>query len=181
VKAEPFLASLGYQPVEETDVFQRDLTSTRDPMNIKLMSLRRKTELVVAEQPDKATLWWLAHFGNIESMYFSLIEKSTQQRVASLTILGLDHFIGRWGERVIGLVDVHVIPSHRGQGYGTTLVVESLRRLKSEFITRAEVHVSKQHASALKAIGTAGFKQIDTAVVYRKKETESKDEDVASE
>lgn len=167
-KAEPFLKSVGYQAVEETDVFQRDLTNTRDPMNIKLMNIRRKTELIVAEQPDEATMWWLTHFGNIESMYFSLVEKSTKKRIASLTVLGLDHFIGRWEERVIGLVDVHVISSHRGQGYGTTLVVESLRRLKSDFITRAEVHVSKQHASALKAIGTAGFKQIDTAIVYRK-------------
>ena len=85
-----------------------------------------------------------------------------------MSVVGLDHFISRWGERVIGLVDVQVIPSHRGMGYGTTLVVESLRRLKSEFITRAEVHVSKQHAGALKAIGTAAFQQIDTAVVYEK-------------
>jgi len=72
---------------------------------------------------------------------------------------------------------VHVIPEYRGQGYGTTLVVESLRRLKSDFITRAEVHVSKQHASALKAIGTAGFKQIDTAIVYRKIMNSEKAED----
>lgn len=171
--AEAFLTSVGYQPIEECDVFQRDLKSTRDPMNIKLMGIRRKTELVVAEQPEEATMWWLTHFGNIESMYFSLVEKSSGNRIASLSVVGLDHFISRWGERVIGLVDVQVIPSHRGMGYGTTLVVESLRRLKSEFITRAEVHVSKQHAGALKAIGTAAFQQIDTAVVYEKRSDET--------
>lgn len=167
-QAEPFLRSVGYEPIEETNVYQRDLVKSRDPMNLKLMGIRRRTELVVAEQPENPTMWWLTHFGNIESMYFSLVEKSSRQTIASLTVVGLDHFISRWKERVIGLVDVHVIPSHRAQGYGTTLVVESLRRLKSDFITRAEVHVSNDHESALKAIGTAGFQQVDTAVVYRK-------------
>lgn len=174
--ADPFLKSVGYQPIEQTSVFQRDLTTTRDPMNIKLMNLRRKTELVISEQPPEASFWWLTHFGNIESMYFSLQEKSSSREIiASLTVVGLDHFIGRWGERVIGLVDVHVIPTHRGLGYGTTLVVESLRRLKSEFITRAEVHVSEQHPDALKAIEIACFQKIDTAIVYRKIE-ESRDD-----
>ncbi len=168
-KAGPFLKSVGYEPVEETSVYQRDLTTSRNPMNIKLMSIRRKTELLVAEQPEKPTLWWLAHFGNIESMFYSLVEKRTQARIASLTIVGLDHFIGRWNERVIGLVDVFVEPDHRGQGYGTTLVIESLRRLKLDFITRAEVHVSNDHPIALKTIETAGFEQIDTSVVYKKK------------
>lgn len=166
--AGPFLRSVGYEPVEFTNIYQRDLKGSRDPMNIKLMNLRRKTELQVAEQPQKPSLWWLTHFGNIESMYFSLVDKRDHKRIASLTIVGLDHFIGRWKERVIGLVDVFVEPEYRAQGYGTTLVIESLRRLKSEFITRAEIHVSTEHPNALKAIETAGFQVIDSAAVYRK-------------
>ena len=169
VLADPFLKSVGYQPVEETQICQRDLTTSHNPMNIKLMALRRKTELRVAEQPEKPTMWWLTHFGNIESMFYTLVEKRTQAKIASLTIVGLDHYIERWQERVIGLVDVFVEPGYRGQGYGTTLVVESLRRLKLDFLTRAEVHVSNDHPIALKTIQTAGFKQIDTGIVYQKK------------
>lgn len=166
--AEPFLRKVGYEPVEQTNIYQRDLTATRDPMNINLMNIRRKTRLIVSEQPENPTLWWLAHFGNIESMYFTLIQKINGEKIASLTILGLDHFIGRWGERVIGLVDVKVKPEFRGKGYGTALVVESLRRLKTDFITRAEVHVAEDQPAALKAIETAGFQRVDSAVVYAK-------------
>lgn len=166
--AEPFLRSVGYEPEQYTSVFQRDLKSARDPMNMKLMAIKQRTKLQVTEQPPQATMWWLTHFGCIESMFFSLVEKSSLKPIASLTVVGLDHFIGRWGERVIGLVDVFVEPEYREKGYGTALVVESLKRLRNQFITRAEVHVDRDHPGALKAIGTASFEQVDTAVVYRK-------------
>ncbi|WP_417847473.1 GNAT family N-acetyltransferase [Thalassoglobus sp.] len=167
--AAPFLKSVGYEPIENTDVFQRDLTSTRDPMNLKIMKLRRITELQIADQPEDPSYWWLTHFGNIDSMLYTVVNKKTKVKIASLTAVNLDHFIQRWGERVVGLVDVYVEPSHRGEGYATLLVVEALRQLKSNFTTRAEVHVAQDHPTALQAISTAGFEKVDTSTVYQKK------------
>ncbi|MEW4489548.1 GNAT family N-acetyltransferase [Thalassoglobus sp. JC818] len=168
-QAAPFMLSAGYEPESRSTVFQRDLRTTRDPMNIKLMGLRRRSELQVMEQPKNPTMWWLTHFGNIESMYFSLVEKRTKERIGSLTVVGLDHFMPRWGERVIGLVDLYVEEKYRSQGFATTLIIETLRRLRSDFITRAEIHVVDSSPGALKAIETASFEPIDAAVVYRKK------------
>ena len=167
-KTSPFLLKSGYEPKSRSTVFQRDLKSSRDPMNIKLMSLRRRSELQVKEQPENPSRWWLTHFGNIESMFFVLVEKRSQAKIASLTVVGLDHFMARWGERVIGLVDVYVEKEFRGQGFATTLVVETLRRLKSDFITRAEIHVDDDYPNMIKSIETAGFVPVDASIVYVK-------------
>ena len=167
-KAGPFLQKAGYQPTEKTLVLQRDLKSSRDPMNIKLMGLRRRSELLVMEQPEQPTMWWLTHFGNIESMYFCLVDKKSKSRIASLTVVGLDHYLTKWHERVIGLVDVYVEQEYRGQGFTTTLVLETLKRLRSDFITRAEIHVPEDLQTMRTSINTAGFTPVDASIVYTK-------------
>lgn len=164
--ADPFFRRLGFTPIQRVPVFQRDLTDRRDPMNFRLMALRRQTELVVTDQPDHPTWWWFCKFGNIESMRFQLVEKKTQTLVASVTVVGLDHYIQSWNERAIGLVDVFVEESFRGQGYGQTLILEAIRRLRTEMITRAEIHIPEDYQDAVGAITAAGFTQVDTGVIY---------------
>lgn len=166
--AEQFFTSSGYRPAERIGVFQRDLTDRKDPMNFRILALRRQTELIASDQPEEPTWWWYTHFGNIESMRFRLIQKKDGERVAGMTVVGLDHYIARWGERVIGLVDVAVDESYRGQGYGQALIVETLRRLRTELVTRAEIHVPEVSEAATRAVEGAGFTRIDTGVVYRK-------------
>jgi ribosomal protein S18 acetylase RimI-like enzyme len=163
----PFLAACGYRPLEASTVLQRDLTTNRDPTNFRLIGLRRQTELLVTEPAAPATYAWYCHFGNMESMQFALSLKKTGKQIASVTVIGLDHYVRSWGERAIGLVDLHVDEQFRGQGYGTTLLIESLRRLRSEMnITLAELHVDEQHSVGQKAVRNAGFIQIEKATVY---------------
>lgn len=164
--ADPFFKALGYVPIQRIPVFQRDLTERKDPMNFRLMALRRQTELVVTDQPDHPTWWWFCHFGNIESMRFQLIDKKTRGMVAYVTVIGLDNYIQSWNERAIGLVDVWVDAAYRGQGFGQTLIVEAIRRLRTEMITRAEIHIPEDFQDAVGAILASGFTQVDTGIVY---------------
>jgi GNAT superfamily N-acetyltransferase len=96
------------------------------------------------------------------------VEKKSQEPVAAVTVIGLDHYVANWNERAIGLVDVFVSEDHRGQGYGQTLLVETVRRLRQELITRADVHVPDSHVHFTKAVKAAGFERIEMGVVYRK-------------
>jgi len=164
--AAPFFRSLGYLPVQRIPVFQRDLTDKRDPMNYRLMALRRQTELTVTDQPDHPSWWWFCRFGNIESMRFQLSDRKTGASIASMTVIGLDHYIHAWHERAIGLVDIFVEQKYRGQGFGQTLIVEAIRRLRTEMITRAEIHVPEDYPDAVRAALGAGFQQIDCGVIY---------------
>lgn len=166
--ATEFLSSLGYHPVEQIGIFQRDLVGSRDPVNVRLITHRRNTELVISDQPPNPTWWWLTHFGNIESMRFALHERKKGTLIASLTVVGLDHYISAWNERAIGLVDIFVQEDYRGQGYGQSLIIETIRRLRTEMITRAEIHISDDRQAAIQAVSNAGFEQIDTGIVYAK-------------
>jgi len=168
--ADPFLKSLGYLPSQQIPVFQRDLTDRRDPMNIRLMTLRRQTELLVTDQPEHPSWWWFCRFSNIESMRFQLVDRKSATPIASMTVIGLDHYIAAWHERAIGLVDVIVEEPYRGQGFGQTLIVEAIRRLRTEMITRAEIHIPAESPDAVGAVLAAGFKQIDTGIVYARPE-----------
>lgn len=164
--SDPFFRSLGYLPSLRIPIFQRDLTDRKDPMNFRLMALRRQTELLVSDQPEHPTWWWYCRFGNIESMRFQLVEKKTGAPIAGVTVIGLDHYIAAWNERAIGLVDIFVEEAFRGQGYGQTLIVEAIRRLRTEMITRAEIHIPEDYPDAVGAIVASGFTQVDTGIVY---------------
>ncbi|MCA8991187.1 MAG: GNAT family N-acetyltransferase [Planctomycetaceae bacterium] len=165
----PFLQHLGYQVSGNVKVMQRDLTTNRDPTNFRLIGLRRQTEIQIAEHSVPVTYAWFCRYGNIDSMRFRLTLRKTGQAVAAVTVIGLDHYMRSWNERGIGLLDMQVAEQYRGQGYGTTLLIESLRRLRSEMnITLAEIHVPDDQPMAGKAIQNAGFITVETAHVYER-------------
>jgi ribosomal protein S18 acetylase RimI-like enzyme len=171
--AHPFLENVGYVPFQRHGVFQRQLASARDPMNLRIAAIRRQTELAVADSPNRPTWWWHTHFGRwdsagVDSLRFRLVRKGTGEPVAGVTVIGLEQYRELWQRRAIGLVDVFVAEPLRGQGYGQTLLVEVLRRLRQELIDTAEIHAPETNEVACKVIRTAGFERVDTGIVYRK-------------
>ena len=171
--ATPFFLSRSYTPIERHGVFQRRLATTQDPMNLRLAAIRRETELAVADSPVHPTWWWYSHFGRwdsagIDLLRFRLIRKGNGDPIAAVTVIGLDQYIPVWQLRAIGLVDVFVEESLRGQGYGQALLVEVLRRLRQELIDVAEIHASEENEIACRVIQSAGFERVDAGVVYRR-------------
>lgn len=162
----PFLERRGYVRTSGSIVLQRDLSTSRDPTNFRLINLRRQTELLAADPPP-LTYKWGCHYGNIESRRFRLAIRKTSQTVAVVTIVGLDHYVKKWRERGIGLVEMQVAENFRGQGYGTTLLIESLKSMRKEMnVTLAELHIPEGHSMAAKAVQNAGFVAIERASVY---------------
>lgn len=173
VSAAPFLQASCYQPLERHGVFQRNLSGSRDPMSLRVVTLRRQTELAIADRPARPTWWWHTHFGRwdsagIDSLRFRLVPRNSSEPIAAVTVIGLDQYIPVWQQRAIGLVDVFVAEAYRGQGYGQTLLIEVLRRLRQELITVAEVHAPEANAIATRVVQAAGFERVDTGVVYRR-------------
>lgn len=164
--AEPFLRAVGFAPAEEHTVYQRDLRLTRDPISFRTMKLRRVTQIEFSDQPAHPTWWWFANYGMADSLQCHLTDRDHNQ-YATMTIVGLDHYVGTWEERAIGLLDIDVADAYRRQGYGQTLVIEVLRKMKQEMITRAEMHVPASNAGAHRIATASGFQAVDTGVVYR--------------
>ena len=168
--AAPFLAAVGYEPDVRTAVFQRDLSQGRDPTNFRIVSIRRKTELGLAETPDDPSWWWYTHHARFDTVRFRLMPRlGGGGEYSSLTVLGLDCYLASWNERAVGLTDLLVSEAFRGKGYGQTLVIEVIRRLRQELVTRVELQVPETAEDVLKVANACGFAQVDTGVAYVKR------------
>ena len=166
--ASVFFTAHGYEPVERHGIFQRDLTNSRDPANFRIVSIRRKSELAIEETPPDPNWWWYTHTGRLDSVNFRLVPRGGGAVAAELTAVGLDLYLASWSERVVGLCDLNVRDDLQGKGYGQTLVIEVLRRLRQELVTRAEIHSPEHMKSVMTVIQATGFERVDTGVVYAK-------------
>ena len=165
--AAPFLAALGYQPIQQFTILQRRLEQG-DPITFRLSLIRRKMETQIFALPEQPTWWWFSRFGRLENVHFRLIPKSGGADVAGVTVSGLDLYINRWGERAIGISDLVVKDTSRRQGHGQALLIEVLRRMRQEMATLAEAHVADDNPAALAMFRSVGFQPVDRGVVYQK-------------
>ncbi len=164
--AAPFFSAVGYLPREKIGIYQRDLAIKRDPTSMRLMGLRRATELVIGEAPAAPTFWWYTHLGRMDSLRFCLVDKKSQATLAAVSVIGLEQYVSVWNERAMGLVDMFVAEEHRGQGYGQALLVETMRRVRQDLITRADFHVPDARSDLTRAAEGAGFIRLESATVY---------------
>lgn len=166
--ADPFFQAVGYEPFERHGVFQRDLEHGRDPMNVRLMGIRRRTELVLTDHPSDASWWWMARFGRLDSLHFLLVPKGGSEPLAGVTAVGLDLYVQKWQTRAVGLVDLLTHEPERRRGYGQALIVEVCRRLRKELVNLVEAHARERNTAAVALLESAGFGRADTGVVYRR-------------
>jgi ribosomal protein S18 acetylase RimI-like enzyme len=166
--AVPFFESIGYQPVGSTRIYQRDLLGQKSPIKFHLVNIRRKMQLMISDDFQAPNWWWLTRLGRLETLHFELVPKSGEAALASATVVGLDLYIPKWEERVIGLTDVFVKEEERGKGYGQALLLEIARRLQDELITKLELHIEESNVVAWHVAEAVGYTQVDTGIVYQR-------------
>lgn len=166
--AAPFFESLGFEAIGSTRIYQRDLLGQKPPIKFHLVNLRRKMQLEISDDYQAPNWWWLTRLGRLETLHFELVPKSGYDAMASATVVGLDLYIPKWEERVIGLTDVYVKETERGKGYGQSLLLEIGRRLQDELITKLELHVAETNAVAWHVAEAVGYYQVDTGIVYQR-------------
>lgn len=166
--AQPFFTALGYEPHQRRMIFQRSLEEKGEPVGLRLMSVRRSTKLGSVPTPQPQSWWTQTRFSHLDTVTLALLPKTGGQPVAEVTVVGLDHYLASWNQRAIGLVNLHVPEAHRRKGYAQALLVEVCRRVKNDLITLAESHVSEGNTAGIKTLQSAGFRQVDAGVVYRR-------------
>ena len=82
--------------------------------------------------------------------------------------MGMDVYLPRWQERVCGLTDLWVREDVRGQGYGQTLLIEVIRRLRQELVTRVEIHCPDDMEAPKTVIDACKFECVDHGAVFEK-------------
>lgn len=164
--AAPFFQALGFQPVEQYLITSRKM-SDRDPVNFRLTTIRRKWELALVDSPVPCPWWWSCHYGRLDALFCVLVPRGGGQPVAGLTVVGLDTYMPAWREQAIGLTELWVEDKHRREGFGQTLIVEVIKKLRQETITRVTANVKADDAASVAVFRSAGFKTVDRGVVYR--------------
>ena len=168
--AAPFFGSQGYQPVERRFVFLRDITQKNDPVDFKLMALRRNTQLVISDQPAEINWCWASRYGRFDMFRFLLQPKVKGPPVAEVSGYGMDLYLSTRHERIVGLAGFIVTETNRRKGYGKLLLLDIFRRLREELVTRVEIHAPEGNLALIGLLKLLNFEQVDTGVVYRKGE-----------
>lgn len=166
--AAPFFEALGYEAALRHGTFQRNLAEGGDPVNVQLMTIRRRTQLAVPQGPLRRPWWWQARFGKLDSIRFALVDKASEEPLASLTVVSLDFFLPKWQQRAVGLIDLLVGPEQRRQGCGQALVLEVCRRLRQEMFSLVEAHAADDDATTIAMLEAAGLERVDTGTVFSK-------------
>ena len=167
--AAPFITALGYQPVRERWVFQKDLSDRNEAVDFKVVMNRRHLQLALTDDPPMLSPWWVTRYGRLDSIRFVEVPRTAGAPVAEVTIYGLDLYADKWQERPAGMTRLFVSPELRGKGYAKTMLLDVFRRLREESITSAEIHCEGGDIPAVKLLKGVGCQQIDTGIIYRKR------------
>lgn len=167
--AEPFFLKHGYSEAARHGVFERDLRVPRDPTTMRLINIKRLTELEILENSDTPNWWWYTHLGKTDAVRYRLKMKRTGETIATINAVPLEHYAEVWSDQSVGIVDMTVADAYRGQGYGQTLLVEVVKLLRKDRFERAEITAPESSPPAIRVLTAAGFTRVDTGVVYQKR------------
>jgi ribosomal protein S18 acetylase RimI-like enzyme len=160
-----------YERVERRVVLERALSGFRPILDRLQMQIRRQYYVEVEADPP-ATSWWDAcTTEQIERSIHRIISRRTNQPCGSITSWDMERVSMTRGVRAAGLTKVEIDQEHRGQGLGTFLVGETLRRLHSESVRPVDlavIQVPEDRPAALGLFRKLGFQQVDRSLVLRK-------------
>ena len=166
--AAPFFQALGYEPAAQRYIYHRDLRTTSDPIDFRVMGNRRTVQLQITEKPRTLAPWWVTRLGQLESIRFQEAPKRGGAALAELTCVGLETYTHTWKVRAAGLIDLFVPVEQRRKGYAKTLLLDVCRRLREEQVDVVEMHASETNPAGRGLLQSTGFKLVDTGHVYTK-------------
>jgi GNAT superfamily N-acetyltransferase len=165
--ARATLADVGYEPVEQTAVFVRDLATFEAIIDRRQMEIRR--QMIVTETPDPPSRnWWEACiWGEFDLRRYDLKPKMRTSSLAHAIFFGVNiDSAGMWPGA--GLLEIEISEGMRRRGIATFLITEVCRQYSRQGVGQLEAQVSQSNAAATGLLQKLGFQQVDSGVVYRK-------------
>lgn len=167
--AAPFFTSLNYRTHQRHLVFQRVLgPGGPEVMCVRMLNAKRQSKLAAAMSCEPKDWWWTTRHGRLDSMHLGLVPKAGGSLLARVCVVGMDMYLSSWKVRAIGLRSLVVEEKQRRKGFGQLLLDEVCRRVREDMIQLAESHVLESDAAGVAVLKSAGFRQIDAGVVYKK-------------
>jgi ribosomal protein S18 acetylase RimI-like enzyme len=135
------------------------------------MQFRRR--MIVQEKVDPpARNWWEAcTTADFDLTRFEVARRGSDAVLASVTYreMGPTNYCGPG--RVAGIVDLHVVPSHRRQGLATFLLGESFRQLARQGVGSVEMQATESNSASVSLCRKLGMEGVAQGLVFRKEVT----------
>ena len=163
--------SAGYELAQMRIVLERRLSGFRPILDRVQMQVRRQYHIELDFDPPAANWWEACTTGQADRVVHRIVSRTAGETCGTVTSWDLAHLSASRGVRAVALVGLEVQAAHRGQGLGTFLVGETLRRLHSEFVHRvdlAAIQVAEDNRPALAMFQKLGFTQVDRSLVLKK-------------
>jgi len=163
-----FFRSANYRQIDRTIVLHRELAGFRPIVDRQQIQVRRRAQVEYHCDPPPRSWWQACTLGEFTRLEYELRLREETQPVAMATLVDMETFGHAWGVRAGGLIDVHVVHSHRREGLALHLVGEVLRQAAEQGIGLVEVQTMQQNTPAVALYRKLGFHQVDSGAVFRK-------------
>jgi len=161
----------GYSESAQVSILQCDLVRFRPSVTRKIRQLRRPTMMHETFDPPAANWWEACVWGSQLRDHFQLLEKASQQVIATTSFWDVQPLSACWGVCTAGMCDLYVEPEWRRRGCATHLLGEAFRLLRRRGVGTVEAQTMSTNEAALAFYGQLGFVEVDQGVVFRKDAT----------
>ena len=165
---DEFFGSCQYERSAVTKVLHRDLDVGSAPINSRLLRNRRRLNMSITDRISNQSWWWFARYGHRDALQIEMVDRRSNNTVATGQIVGLDVYIPKWGMRAAGIRDVAVKQNERRQGYAFSLVVEACRQLREQSIRLVEVQINEDNTAAIELATKAHFQPVAELKTYQR-------------
>ena len=165
--AHRLFKSLGYRPVDECLVFQRELAGPVPAAGRQVRSWAHRVEFCMDSQPALADWWSVCQYAALEYADFSLRLRDSGELLARARGWEMYPLHNASDALAVGIVNLEVDAAHRGQRLGTVLMIQILRHCRDIGLTLVEIQTMVRNEPARRLYARLGFREVDRGVVYR--------------
>jgi len=166
--AQELYRSHGYQEIDRTLIFHRDLLTFQPLVNRQQMQLRRGMIVQVLLDPPARSWWEACTTGDFDLTRFELVPRGSGTAVAHATVRNMIPLGPPGAQRMAGLIELEVEPSCRREGLATFLLTELLRHLVRQDATLVEAQTMQNNEAGVGLYRKIGFRQVGQGIVFRK-------------
>jgi GNAT superfamily N-acetyltransferase len=168
IVAQELFRSHGYEEVDQTLLFRRELVDFHAVTDRRQMQIRRQMITEVTADPPARNWWEACTLSEFDLTRFELISRGSGPPAAWATFRSMEPSGTLTAGRVAGLIELGVEPSHRRRGLAIFLLSEAFRQFLRQGIGAVETQTVRRNVDALGVFEKMGFEQIGQGSVFRK-------------
>ena len=160
--------SRGYEVVDHTLLFRRDLSGFESVIDRQQMQIRRQMVVEVTTDAPTRTWWEASTLGQFDLTRFDLLPRGGGAPVASATFRSMDPNATSAMGRAVGLIHFHVEEGYRRRGVAVFLLSEAFRQFIRQGVMLVECQVPENDAPGVATMRKLGLQVVETGRVFRK-------------